>query len=71
MRALTPDRERGSLDVTDADLQNAGVGAVVDGQFDLDAVNEDVAHDAGAGDVERLPVAGEPGRDVEGIRIGG
>lgn len=71
VRALTPNRERGSLDVTDADLQNAGVGAVVDGQLDLDAVDEDVAHDAGTGDVEGLPVAGEPGRDVEGVRVGG
>ena len=52
-------------------LQHAVAGAVVDGQLHADLFNGDVAHDAGAGHVQRAFVAGEAVRVVQGVRVGG
>ena len=56
VRGGAADRQRASRKVTNRDLQHAFVGAVVDGEFHFDARHGHVAHDACAGDVERVVV---------------
>ena len=53
------------------DLQHAIAGAVVDGQLHTDLFNGDVAHNAGAGDIQRGVVAGEPVGMEQRVRVGG
>ena len=52
------------------DLQHAVVGAVVDGQLHADFGNGDVTHNARAGNIQRVVVAGKLIRAVEGIFVG-
>ena len=46
-------RQAGALQVACGDLQHAIAGAVVDGQLHTDLFNGDVAHNAGAGHIQR------------------
>ena len=52
-------------------LQHGVAGAVVDGQLHPDAGNGDVAHDAGAGDIQRAFVGGKALREIQRIRVCG
>lgn len=52
-------RKAAALDVADADLQSGLVGAVVDGQIDVDLVDLDVADHVGAGHVHGGVVLGQ------------
>ena len=44
---------------------------MVDGQLHTDLFNGDVAHNAGAGDIQRGVVAGEPVGMEQRVRVGG
>ena len=69
--ALATHRQAGALQVACGDLQHAIAGAVVDGQLHADLGDRDVAHDPGAGHVQRAFVAGEPVGEIQGVRVGG
>ena len=51
--AFAADRETCPVQMSDRDLQNGIAGAVVDRQRDVDGRNLDIAHDAGAADVQQ------------------
>jgi len=52
VRICAADGEGRTFEVSDRDIEDGFAGAVVDGQFHIDLGNGDIAHDAGAGDVE-------------------
>lgn len=64
-------RQARTLEMADADLQHAVRCAVINRQLDVDFINCDVAHNAGAGDIERVLIPGNFLRVVEGIGVGG
>ena len=55
----------------DAMLEDLLRGAVVDGQLHADFGNGDVTHNAGAGNIQRVVVAGKLIRAVKGVFVGG
>ena len=69
--AAAAHRQAGALQVACGDLQHAIAGAVVDGQLHTDLFNGDVAHNAGAGHIQRGVVAGEPVGMEQRVRVGG
>ena len=71
MGAFAAHRQAGALQMSCAGLQHRIPGAVVDGQLHVDPGNGDVAHDAGAGDVQCGVVGREPVRVVQRLRVGG
>ena len=71
MGALAAHRQAGALQVACGDLQHAIAGAVVDGQLHTDLFNGDVAHNAGAGHIQRAFVGGKALRKIQRIRVGG
>ena len=54
--ALAAHGQGAALDVADGDLQDAVVGAVVDGQGAADFLDVDIAHDAASVDVQLTEV---------------
>ena len=71
MGALAAHRQAGALQVACSDLQHAIAGAVVDGQLHTDLFNGDVAHNAGAGHIQRAFVGGKALREIQRIRVCG
>ena len=69
--AAAAHRQAGALQVACGNLQHAIAGAVVDGQLHTDLFNGDVAHNAGAGHIQRDVVAGEPVGMEQRVRVGG
>lgn len=59
VRTCSADRQAAALNVTGSDLQHALACSVVDGQLHADIWYGDIAHDARAGDVENIIVAGD------------
>ena len=55
----------------DAMLEDLLRGAVVDGQLHADLFNGDVAHNAGAGHIQRAFVGGKALREIQRIRVCG
>ena len=69
--AGTAHRQAGAFQMTGGHLQHGIAGAVVDGLLHADLFNGDVAHDAGAGHVQRALVRREPVREIQGVRVCG
>ena len=69
--AAAAHRQAGAFQMTCRHLQHAIAGAVVDGQLHTDLFNGDVAHNAGAGHIQRGVVAGEPVGMEQRVRVGG
>ena len=71
MGALAAHRQAGAFQMACRHLQHSVAGAVIDGQLHTDLFNGDVAHNAGAGHVQRGAVGGKAVGVVQGIRVGG
>ena len=71
MGALAAHRQAGALQVACSDLQHAIAGAVVDGQLHTDLFNGDVAHNAGAGHIQRIFIGRKTTRKIQRVRVGG
>ena len=69
--ALAAHRQAGALQVTCRHLQHAIAGAVVDGQLHTDLFNGDVAHNAGAGHIQRIFIGRKTTRKIQRVRVGG
>lgn len=57
MGGRTADGKAGALDMSGRNLKNALGGAVVNGQLHVDIGDGNIAHDAGAGDIEDVVIA--------------
>ena len=51
--AFTADRQAGPIQMANSDLQHGFIGAVVDRQGDIETVDFDIAHNAGAADIQK------------------
>ncbi len=59
MGGRAADGKAGALDMPGRDLQDALRGAVINGQLHVDIGDGHIAHDAGAGDIENVVIAGD------------
>ena len=71
VRARAADRETGSLEMSDADLQDSRVNTVIHGELYPDFSDINIAHDAGSGDIKCCFIAVDAVRQIKCAAVSG